>query len=81
MTSKTNFSNHLLFVDAYLKIPKLYSMERITTEEVIEKLDIFQARFVKVDGFGWWVLERISADAGKQFTSTELQVECQTRGV
>ena len=56
-------------------------METITTGEVIDKLNMFQAIFVKVDQFGWWELEIISADAGKTFTSTEFQDECQTRGV
>ena len=52
-TSKTTFSNHLLIVDAYSKIPKLYGKEIITTEEVMDKLDMFQARFGKIDEFGW----------------------------
>ena len=47
----------------------------------MDKLDIFQSRFGKIDEFGWWELERISADAGTQFTSTEFKQECQTRGV
>ena len=41
-------------------------MERITTEEMMDKLDMFQSRFGKIDGFGWWYLERISADSGTQ---------------
>ena len=48
-------------------------MEKITTEEVIDKFDMFQSIFWKIDQFGWWDLERISADAGTQFTSTEQQ--------
>ena len=32
LTSDTNFSNYLLIVDAYSKIPKLYGTEKITTE-------------------------------------------------
>ena len=36
LTSDTTFSNYLLIVDAYHNIPKLYGMEKITTEEVIE---------------------------------------------
>ena len=68
LTSDTAFSNFLLIVDAYSKIPKLYGMEKITREEVMEKLDMFQSRFGKIDQFGWWDLERISADAGTQFT-------------
>ena len=79
LTSDTNFSNYLLIVDAQSKIPKLYDMEKITTEEVMDKLDMFQSRFGKIDQFGWWDLEIISADAGTQFTSTEFKDECQTR--
>ena len=56
-------------------------MEKITTEEVMDKLDMFQSRFDKIYQFGWWDLERISADAGTQFTSTAFKDECQTRGV
>ena len=56
-------------------------MEKITTEEVMDKLDMFQSRFGKIDQFGWWDLEIISADAGTKFTSTEFKDECQTRGV
>ena len=44
----TNFENYLLIVDAYSKIPKLYGMENISIEEVMEKLDMFWERFVKV---------------------------------
>ena len=32
LTSDTTFSNYLLTVDAYSKIPKLYGMDNITTE-------------------------------------------------
>ena len=41
LTSDTTFSNYLLIVGAYSKIPKLYGMEKITTEEVMDKLDMF----------------------------------------
>ena len=54
LTNDTNLSNYLLIVDAYYKIPKLYDMEKITTEEVMDKLDMFQSRFGKIDQFGWW---------------------------
>ena len=53
LTNDTTFSNYLLIVDAYSKNPKLYGMEKITTEEVMDKLDMFQSRFVKIDQFGW----------------------------
>ena len=46
----------------------------------MDKLDIFQSRFGKIDQFGWWDLERISADAGTQFTLMDLKDEFQTRG-
>ena len=81
LTSDTTFSSYLLIVDAYSKIPKIYSMDNIKTEEVVEKLDMFQSRFGKMDQFGRWDLERISADADTQFTSTEFKEEYQTRGV
>ena len=70
LTSDTTFSNYLLIVDAYSKIPKLCGMEKITTEEVMDNLDMFQYRFKKMDKFGWWYLERISSDTGTQFTLT-----------
>ena len=56
LTNDTNFKKYLLFVDAYLKRPKLYGMENITTAEVMDKLDMFQSRFGKIDQFGWWDL-------------------------
>ena len=81
LTNDTNFQNYLLIVDTYSKIPKLYGIEIITTAEVMDKLDMFQSRFGKIDQFGWWDLERISADAGTQFTLTNFKEECQTHGV
>ena len=76
MTSDTTFSNYLLIVDVNSKIPKLYCMEKITTEEVMDKLDMFQSIFGKIDEFGWWDSGRISADAGTQFILTEFKEEC-----
>ena len=73
LTRYTTFSNYLLIVDAYSKIPKLYGMETITTEEVMDKLDTFQSRFGVIDEFGWWDLERISSDVGTQFNSTKFK--------
>ena len=48
-------------------------MEKITAEEVMEKLDMFQSRFGKMDQFGWLDLEELSADASTQFNSTEFK--------
>ena len=59
LTKETNFDSYLLIVDAYSNIPKNYGIENITTEEVMDKLDMFQERFRKVDEFGWWDMERI----------------------
>ena len=81
LTSDTTFSNYFLIVDAYSKIPKLYGMEKITTEEVMDKLDMFQYIFGIINEFGWWDLEIISADTGTQFTSTDFKDEYQTCGV
>ena len=67
LTSETTFSDHLLIVDAYSKNPKPYGMKSITTEEVMDKLDMFKSRFGKVDEFGWWDWEI----AGESFRSEE----------
>ena len=48
-------------------------MENITTEEVMDKLDIFQSRFGKWYELGWWDSEQIQTDAIIQFTSEEFQ--------
>ena len=48
-------------------------MENITTEEVMDKLDMFRTIFVKVYAFGWWDMERIQTDAGTQFTPKDFQ--------
>ena len=51
LTSDTKFSNFLLIVDAYSKMPKLYGTEKISTKEVMDKLDMFQSIFGKIDKF------------------------------
>ena len=56
LNSDTTFTKFLLIVDAHSKIPKLYRMEKITTEEVMGELGIFQSIFGKIDEFGWWYL-------------------------
>ena len=56
-------------------------MEKISTEEVMGKVDMFQSRFGIIDKFEWWDLERILADAGTQFTLMEFKDECQTCSV
>ena len=81
LTGETAFSKYILIFNAYSKISKLYGMEKTTTEEVMNMLDMFQSRSVKINEFGWWDLEIISADAGKKFTLTEFKEECQTRRV
>ena len=47
LTSETTFSNYILIVDAYSKIPKSYGMEKISTEEVMDNLYMFQSIFGK----------------------------------
>ena len=41
LTSDTIFSNYLLIVYAHSKIPKRFGVEKITAEEVMDKLDLF----------------------------------------
>ena len=64
LTSDTTFTNYILIDDAYSKVPKLYGMEKITTEEIMDKLDMFQSIYGKIYEFGWWYLEIFSADVG-----------------
>ena len=77
---KHNFS-YILTIDAYSNISKRYGIEKVTTEEVLDNLNIFQSRSGKIENFGLWDLERISADAGTQFTKTKFEQECQNCGV
>ena len=70
LTSDTTFSNYFLIVNTYSKLPKRYDMEEFSTEVVMDKLDMFQSRFGRIDKFGWWDLKIILSDAGSQFTST-----------
>ena len=73
LTKDTTLSNYLLIADAYSKLPRLYGMENITTEEIMDKLDMFQAILGKLDKLFWWDMEIIQSDAGMQFTSKEFQ--------
>ena len=57
LTSDTNFSNYVLIVHAYSKIPKRYGTNKTNTEEVMDKLDMFQYISGKINEFGWWYLE------------------------
>ena len=41
LTSDTIFSNYLLIVDTCSKISKLYGMEIITKEKIMDKMDMF----------------------------------------
>ena len=56
-------------------------MEKITTEEFMEKIDIFQVRFRKLDQFGWWDFKQNQTNAGMQFTSMEFQKGGSVRGI
>ena len=47
----------------------------------MDKLDMFQSRFGKIDKFVWWDLEIISADADTQFTLVKFKEKGQTCGV
>ena len=53
---------------------KTLCMDKITTEEGMYKLDMFQSLFGKIDEFGWWDLEIISEDAGMQIYLHGVQV-------
>ena len=81
LRSDTTVSNYLIIFYDYSKIIKSYGTEKITTEQVRDKLDMFQYIFGKTDKFEWWYLEIISSDEESQFTSTEFKEEFQTCGV
>ena len=49
----TTYYNYPLIIDAYSKIQKNYGIKEIKTEEGMDKLDMFQSRFGKIDKFGW----------------------------
>ena len=75
LTIDTISSNCILIFDAYLKIPKLHCMEIITTEEVMDNLDMFRSRYGKIDEFWWWDLKIISENEEKQFTWIKFKEE------
>ena len=52
LTKYTTFDNYLIIMDDYSNTTKLYGMENITTEEVIDKQNTFRVRFGKVDECG-----------------------------
>ena len=81
LTSDRTLSNYLLIVNTYSILLKLYGMEKITTEEVMDDLDMLQSKFGMIEEFGWRDLEIFSADSGSQSTSTKFKEECQTHGV
>ena len=68
-------------MDSDSKITRLYRTENIITEEVTEKLDVFQARFTKVDEFGWWDFEQCQTDSGMQFIYRNFQERLSLRGL
>ena len=80
LTKDTTFSNYLLIVDSYTKITELHELENITTEEVMDKLDMFQETFGKLHAFGWWDIYRIQTDSGMHFSSKEFQGGISVRG-
>ena len=55
LTKDTISNNYLLIVDTCYKIPRLFGMENITTEEVVYNPDMFQSRSGKLDNF--WMVE------------------------
>ena len=56
--------NYLFVVDAYSKITKLYGIKNIPTEEVIDKLDMFQSILGKLYELVWWYMKIIQTETG-----------------
>ena len=67
-------------MDSHYKIPKLYGIENMTTEEFMDRLDLFQGIFGKLDEFGWWDMEIIQTDTGMRLTPKEFQEGIYIRG-
>ena len=81
LTKDTPFSNYLLIVYAYSNTTKIYEKENITAEEGMDKLDMFQARFGKVDEFSWWDMEIIQTENDMQCNSKEFQEGLSVHGL
>ena len=81
LTKYTIFTNYLLIVGAYSNITKFYGMKNITTGEVVDKLDMFQAIFVKLDESVCRDMERIKNENDTQFTSKDFQKGISVYGV
>ena len=47
----------------------------------MDKIDMFLARFGKVDELGWWDMEIIQTDYGMEFTSKDFQGGLSIRGL
>ena len=47
LTKYTTFSNYLLTVDVYYRLTRFYGIENISTEELMDNIDIFQDIFGK----------------------------------
>ena len=47
----------------------------------MDKLDMFQAIFVKVYAFGWWDFDQIKTNTGIYFTCKDFQGGISVRGV
>ena len=75
------FSNYLLIVDTYSRIPRMCGLNELHSEAVMDKIEEFVARYGEVNKFGWWNIGRIQADAGPQFTSEEFLQKCVKRGI
>ena len=56
-------------------------MENITNEKFMDKLDMFQEIFVKLDELGWWDMKIIQTDTVMQFTSKEFQLCISVHGL
>ena len=52
LTSDTTFSNYLLIVEAYFKFQN-FMVWRKSQEKKLDKRDMFQSTFGKIDEFGW----------------------------
>jgi hypothetical protein len=81
LTSDTTYAFYLILVDAYSRFTCLYGLPDKSTDSVISAIQRYQADHGHVGNYGYLNIERIRADAGTQFTSTDFKQYCWQAGI
>jgi transposase InsO family protein len=81
LTSDSTYAFYIILVDAYSRYTCIYGMRDKSTGTVIDTLTRYQADHGYTSQYGYMNIERIRADAGTQFTSTEFKQHCWVAGI